>query len=397
MIIEPKIRGFICTTAHPSGCAENVKQQIDFVKAQGKIKGPKKVLIIGASTGYGLASRITTAFSAQAATIGVIFEKPADGKRTASAGWYNTAAFEKAAQQANLYAKSINGDAFSAAIKQQTIELIQRDFPDGVDLVIYSLAAPKRTDAKSGETFHSALKTTNQPFTQKTIQVMSGEISNITIEPATPAEIEATVKVMGGEDWQDWIMQLKQYGCLARHVKTIAYSYIGPSLTFPIYREGTIGAAKKHLEQTAKTIDALLSDLHGHAYISMNKAMVTQAAAAIPIVPLYISLLFKVMKDKGIHEGCIEQMYRLFAKRVYGADEVIVDKNHFIRLDDLEMRDDVQAAIQQLWPQVTTENVASLTDLAGYRRDFERLFGFAFDRVNYAADVNPVVKIESME
>jgi enoyl-[acyl-carrier protein] reductase/trans-2-enoyl-CoA reductase (NAD+) len=397
MIIEPKIRSFICTTAHPVGCAENVKQQIDFVKAQGEIKGPKKVLIIGASTGYGLASRIVAAFGANAQTIGVAFEKPANGKRTASAGWYNTAAFEKTTHADGLYAKSINGDAFSNEIKQQTIDLIKRDWQGEVDLIIYSLAAPKRIDADSGEIYSSALKTIGKPFTQKTINVMTGEISAITIEPANQAEIDATTKVMGGEDWQAWLEKLASENLLAKNCKTIAYSYIGPELTFPIYREGTIGTAKKHLEQTAKDIDEKLKDLHGHAYISVNKAMVTQASAAIPIVPLYISLLFKIMKDKGIHEGCIEQMYRMYAKRVYGSDDVITDENNLIRLDDLEMREDVQAAIKQFWANVSTENLAEITDIDGYRRDFHRLFGFKFDKVDYAADVDPAVAIESIE
>lgn len=398
MLIQPKIRGFICTTAHPEGCAQHVAEQIHYVKQQNPIsKGPKKVLVIGASTGYGLASRIVAAFGAGAKTIGVFFERGAEGKRTASPGWYNSAAFETEAQQAGLYAKSINGDAFSDTIKQKTIALIQEDWGGEVDLVIYSLASPRRTHPNSGETFNSVLKPINQTYTSKTIDVMSGHITNISIEPATNQEIADTVEVMGGEDWAMWIEALLKANVLAKGVKTVAYSYIGPELTYPIYREGTIGQAKKHLEETAKNLSQQLNSIGGQAVVSVNKALVTQASSAIPVVPLYISLLYKVMKEKQLHEGCIEQIWRLYAEALYNTNKQIqLDAQGLIRLDDLEMRADVQQTVAALWPTVNSENVKTVTDLMGYQHEFYKLFGFEVEGVDYSLDSEPEVAILSL-
>lgn len=396
MLIEPKIRGFICTTAHPTGCAENVRQQIDFVKQHVDVSGPKKVLVIGASTGYGLASRIAAAFGAHAATIGVFYEKAASAKRTASAGWYNTAAFEEAAQKANLYAKSINGDAFSQEIKQQTIDMIKNDWQGGVDLVIYSLASPRRTESKTGTVYNSTLKPIGQAYTNHTVNVMTGEVFDITLDPASTEDIEQTEKVMGGEDWFDWMQCLSENGLLAHGVKTLAYSYIGPELTFPIYRDGTIGAAKKHLYKTVNQIDALLQSINGKALISVNKALVTQASSAIPVVPLYISILYKIMKNKNLHEGCIEQISRLFTEKMYSPAGVQIDDQGFIRLDDWEMQDDIQTEVSKLWAAVNTQNLEALTDIQGYRHEFQKLFGFDLADVNYAQEVDPVVQIPSI-
>lgn len=397
MIIQPKIRGFICTTAHPTGCMQSVMEQIEFIKQQNQLpNGPKKVLIIGASTGYGLASRIAAAFGSQAKTIGVFFEKPAEGKRCASAGWYNSAAFEKAAHEAGLYAKSINGDAFSDEIKEKTLQLIQQEWQGGVDLVIYSLASPRRLHPKTGKLYHSVLKPIGQPYTSKTVDVMNGRVNDITIEPATADDIEQTVEVMGGEDWSMWIDALLSADHLAKGAMTLAYSYIGPQLTYPIYREGTIGKAKIHLEHTAEDLNQKLQTIGGHAYISVNKALVTQASAAIPVVPLYNSLLYKIMKEKNVHEDCIQQMARLF-DRLYTADKNIAVDNHgLIRIDDWEMRSDVQTAVSTLWPTITSENILNLTDLTGYRHEFHKLFGFDVAGVNYDQEVDPNVQIPSI-
>ncbi|MES2204313.1 MAG: enoyl-ACP reductase FabV [Pseudomonadota bacterium] len=396
MIVTPKIRGFICTTAHPVGCAAHVNEQIAYVQKQPKVNGPKKVLVIGASTGYGLASRIVSTFSCDAETIGVFFERPAAGARTASAGWYNTAAFEVAAQKAGRYAKSINGDAFSDQIKQDTIDLIKKDWHGGVDLVIYSLASPKRTDPKTGETFSSVLKPTAKTYTNKTVDVINGVVSEISIEPATQEEIDHTVKVMGGEDFQLWIDALLNAGVLAHGVKAIAYSYIGPEITYPVYRAGTIGKAKEDLEKITRQLNQQLSAINGHAYISVNKALVTQASSAIPVVPLYISLLYKIMKRDNNHEGCIEQMARMFQDRLYSDKPVALDDEHRIRLDDWELLPNIQAEINRDWPLVTSDNLESISDITGYRRDFHRLFGFEIDGVDYNADVNVEVEIPSI-
>lgn len=397
MIIKPKTRGFICTTAHPVGCAKHVEEQIEYVKSQPKIDGPKKALIIGASQGFGLASRITATFGSGADTIGLFFERPAADGKTATAGWYNTAAFEKAAADAGRFAKSINGDAFSNEIKQQTIDMIRENFGQ-VDLVVYSLASPRRVHPETGETFNSVLKPIGQSFTNKTVNFHTGEVSDAVFEPATDEEIRQTVAVMGGEDWEMWINALTEAGVLADDAITVAYSYIGPEVTHAVYRSGTIGRAKEDLEATAHRLMDRLQAKGGRAFVSVNKALVTQASAAIPVVPLYISILYKLMKEQGIHEGCIEQMYRLFNERLYVQDgQTSVDDKGRIRVDDLEMREDIQAEVTKLWQTVSTENVAGISDLEGYRKEFFRLFGFELDGVNYEADVNEHVEISCAE
>ncbi|MDJ1469092.1 trans-2-enoyl-CoA reductase family protein [Cytophagaceae bacterium DM2B3-1] len=395
MIIEPRIRGFICLTAHPEGCKQNVVNQINYVKSKGAINGPKKVLVIGASTGFGLASRITSAFGAGAATIGVYFEKPPAEGKTASPGWYNTAAFEAEAQKAGLYAKSINGDAFSDEIKQKTMDLIKADLGT-VDLVIYSLASPRRTHPKTGVVYNSALKPIGQTFTNKTVNFHTGVVSEISITPASEEDITNTIAVMGGEDWAMWIEALKGANLLSPGATTVAYSYIGPALTEPVYRKGTIGRAKDDLEATAFTIADSLKDINGQAYVSVNKALVTQASSAIPVIPLYISLLYKVMKEEGIHEGCIEQMQRLFQTRLFAGSAIPTDEKGRIRIDDWEMREDVQAKVAALWEQSTTESLPEIGDLAGYKADFMNLFGFDVAGVDYQADANEMVQVPGL-
>ena len=395
MIIEPRMRGFICLTAHPDGAAQNVKNQIAYVKSKGSIAGAKKVLVIGASTGFGLASRISSAFGSDAATIGVFFEKPPVEGKTASPGWYNSAAFEQEAQQAGLYAKSINGDAFSDEVKAQTIQLIKQDLGQ-VDLVIYSLASPVRMHPKTGVLHRSVLKPIGQVYANKTVDFHSGNVTQVSIEPCAGDDIENTVAVMGGEDWAMWIEALKAENLLADGVQTIAYSYIGPALTEPVYRKGTIGRAKDHLEATAFSITDSLQDIQGKAYVSVNKALVTQASSAIPVIPLYISLLYKIMKAEGIHEGCIEQIQRLYQDRLFTGKPVPVDEQGRIRIDDWEMRPDVQAKVAELWEQATTENLAEIGDLAGYREDFYNLFGFNFPEVDYTAEANENVGVPSI-
>lgn len=396
MIIQPRTRGFICLTAHPEGAAKNIQKQIAYVKSKGKINnGPKKVLVIGASTGFGIASRISAAFGSDAATIGVFFEKPATAGRPATAGWYNSAAFEKEAQAAGLYAKSINGDAFSDEIKQQTIDLIKKDLGQ-IDLVVYSLASPRRTHPKTGVSYSSVLKPIGETFTNKTVDFHTGKVTDISIEPVDKDEdIANTIAVMGGEDWKFWMEDLAKAGVLAEGVKTVAYSYIGPALTFPIYRNGTIGQAKNDLEATVPVINDILSGVNGRSYVSVNKALVTQSSSAIPVVPLYISLLYKVMKEKGIHEGCIEQMQRLFADRLY-ADAIELDEKGRIRVDDWEMRDDVQAEVAVLWDKVTSENIEDISDIEGYRNDFFQLFGFNVDQIDYEAETDELVQVPSI-
>ena len=399
MIIQPRTRGFICLTAHPDGALQAVKNQIEYVKSKGKIKnGPKKVLVIGASTGFGLSSRIAAAFGSDAATIGVFFEKPASEGKMGTAGWYNSAAFEKEAHAAGLYAKSINGDAFSDDIKRQTIDLIKKDLGQ-VDLVVYSLASPRRTHPKTGVAYASVLKPIGQPFTNKTVDFHTGVVSDITINPVENDEdIANTIAVMGGEDWKFWIEDLKAAGVLAAGVKTVAYSYIGPELTFPIYRNGTIGQAKNDLEATVPVLNELLKDLHGVSYVSVNKALVTQSSSAIPVVPLYISLLYKVMKAKGTHEGTIEQMQRLFADRLYTENgDVALDSEGRIRIDDWEMAEDVQAEVAKYWDKVTTETLAEISDIDGYRKEFFNLFGFELEGVDYEKDTDENVQVPSIE
>ena len=390
MIIKPKVRGFVCVTAHPAGCAAHIQQQIDYVKSTGPIKpGPRKVLVIGASTGYGLASRITAAFGSGAATLGIFYERPSEDGRPATPGWYNSIAFTRAARAAGLYAGNINGDAFSADIKQQALALIARDMGP-VDLVIYSLASPRRTHPKTGVVHKSVLKPLGAPYTNKTVDTDKGVVSDITIEPASETEAADTVAVMGGEDWEMWMQALADAKLLAPGATSVAYSYIGPVHTWPIYKDGTIGRAKVDLERAGRAIDAQLK-AHGggRAFISVNKALVTQASSAIPVVPLYISILYKVMKAKGTHEGCIEQIQRLFATQLYNGATVRFDPEGRARVDDWEMRPEIQDAISAIWPQVTTENLAQLTDIDGYRTEFLRLFGFGLPGVDYDAEVEP--------
>ena len=388
------MRGFICLTAHPKGCEQNVKKQIEYVKSKGPIDGAKRVLVVGASTGFGLASRISSAFGCGASTIGVFFEKPPTEGKTASPGWYNSAAFEKEAQNAGLYAKSINGDAFSKEVKQQVIETIKADLGQ-IDLVIYSLASPVRMHPDTGVLHRSSLKPIGGTFTNKTVDFHTGLVSQVSIEPAVQEDIDNTVVVMGGEDWAMWMQELKDANLLAPRATTIAYSYIGPSVTEAVYRKGTIGRAKDHLEATAFTITDNLKDLNGKAFVSVNKALVTQASSAIPVIPLYISLLYKIMKAEGIHEGCIEQIQRLYSQRLYTGKEVPTDANGRIRIDDWEMREDVQEKVANLWIKATTETLPEIGDLAGYKQDFLNLFGFGFDGVDYESDTNEMVAISS--
>lgn len=395
MIIEPRMRGFICLTSHPKGCEQNVLNQIDYVKSKGAIDGPKKVLVIGASTGFGLASRITSAFGSNAATIGVFFEKaPAEGK-TASPGYYNSLAFEAAAGKAGLYAKSINGDAFSNEVKAQTIDLIKADLGQ-IDLVIYSLASPVRQHPVSGVLHRSVLKPIGDTFTDKTVDFHTGIVSDVTITPCSEEDIENTVTVMGGEDWQMWMDALLNAGVLADGATTVAYSYIGPKVTEPVYRKGTIGMAKDHLEASAFKITEDLAKIGGKAFVSVNKALVTQASSAIPVIPLYISLLYKIMKANGTHEGCIEQIQRLFSARLYTYAAVPVDEKGRIRIDDWEMNTDVQKEVAELWKVATTENLPAIGDLNGYKSDFINLFGFGIDGVDYALESNEMVEIPGL-
>ncbi|MBB6674962.1 enoyl-ACP reductase FabV [Cohnella nanjingensis] len=396
MIIQPKTRGFICTTAHPDGCASQVQRQVEYVQSQPAIEGPRNVLVIGASTGYGLASRVVASFASSANTIGVYFDKAAEGARTASAGWYNSAAFEQAARDAGRKSFSIVGDAFSDEIKTKTIGLIKREF-GAVDLVVYSVASPRRTHPKTGETFSSVIKPLGDTYSNKTVNFHTGEVTTASIEPATEDEVRQTVAVMGGEDWQMWIDALQDAGALAAGATTVAYTYIGPEITHAVYREGTIGRAKEDLEATGLRLNEQLSATGGRAFVSVNKALVTQSSSAIPVVPLYISVLYKVMKERGLHEGCIEQMYRLFSERLYGASPAAVDEKGRIRIDDWEMRPEIQAEVARLWAELTTENVYELSDLEGYRREFFQLFGFETSGIDYEAEANPDVAIPNQQ
>ena len=390
MIIKPKVRGFVCVTAHPTGCSAHIQQQIDYVKSKGPIKsGPKKVLVIGSSTGFGLGSRITAAFGSDAATLGIFFERPSEEGRPATPGWYNTIAFTKAAHAAGLYAKNLNGDAFSDDIKKQALDLIAKDLGQ-VDLVVYSLASPRRQHPRTGAVHKSTLQPIGAPYTNKTVDTDKGIVSEVTIQPADEAGIADTIAVMGGEDWEMWMQALSDAKLLAPGATTVAYSYIGPVHTWPIYKDGTIGRAKIDLERAAKAIDAKLkASVGGRAFISVNKALVTQASSAIPVVPLYISILYKVMKAKGIHETTIEQMQRLFATQLYNDNQPKFDSEGRVRVDDWEMRDDVQAEVSKIWPQCTTENLAELTDIAGYRTEFLKMFGFGLSGIDYDAEVEP--------
>lgn len=395
MIIKPRVRGFMCVTTHPVGCEANVRQQIDYVKAQGEIpNGPKKVLVIGASTGYGLASRISAAFGSGAATLGIFFEKEGTEKKPGTAGWYNSAAFHKFADAEGLYAKSINGDAFSDEIKEKTIAHIKADLGQ-VDLVVYSLAAPRRQHPKSGEVFNSTLKPIGKDVSQRGVNTDKETIETVTLPAATQDDIDSTVAVMGGEDWQMWIEALDEAGVLADGAKTTAYTYLGERITWDIYWHGTIGRAKQDLDKRVIDIRERLAAKGGDARVSVLKAVVTQASSAIPIMPLYLSLLFKVMKADGSHEGCIEQVYGLFRNSLYG-DQPTCDEEGRLRADGLELRPEIQQAVSDAWDKVTTENLHDVTDFAGYKQEFLKLFGFGVDGVDYEADVDPVVPIAEL-
>jgi enoyl-[acyl-carrier protein] reductase / trans-2-enoyl-CoA reductase (NAD+) len=391
MIIKPKVRGFICTNAHPQGCAANVQEQIAFTKTKGAVaSAPKKVLVLGCSTGFGLASRITAAFGGGADTLGVCFEKSPTDDRCGTAGYYNTSAFHDAAAAAGLYAHTINGDAFSDAIKQQVIDEIKKSLGK-VDLIIYSLASPRRTDPKTGEVYSSVLKPINQVYTSKNLNTDTLKISEVSIEPASEQEIAQTVKVMGGEDWELWIDVLQAAGVLSQGCKTVAYTYLGDKLTWPIYGKATIGKAKEDLDRAAKALNNKMQSLNGTANVAVLKAVVTQASSAIPIMPLYLAILFKVMKEGGTHEGCIEQIQRLFKECLYSANPRMDDASRF-RVDELELSREVQSKVEAIWPQVTEENLFELTDFKGYKDEFLRLFGFGVKGVDYDAETSPLVK-----
>lgn len=389
------MRGFICLTAHPEGCEKNVVNQIEYIKSKGPIDGPKNVLVIGASTGFGLASRITAAFGSQAATIGVFFEKPPAEGKTATPGWYNSAAFQKHAIAAGLYAKSINGDAFSNEIKTKTIDLIKKDLGQ-IDLVIYSLASPVRMHPQTGVLHRSVLKPIGTTYSNKTVDFHTGIVSTISIEPCSEEDISNTVAVMGGEDWEMWIDALNEAGVLAPQALTLAYSYIGPALTEAVYRKGTIGRAKDHLEATAFKIADKLKPTGGNAYVSVNKALVTQASSAIPVIPLYISLLYKVMKKENNHEGCIEQIQRLFKERLYTAQQIPLDEKGRIRIDDWEMLETVQNQVSDLWVKADTDTLPEIGDLEGYKTEFLSLFGFGLDGIDYSIDTNENLPIQGL-
>ncbi|MEH8016096.1 trans-2-enoyl-CoA reductase family protein [Rheinheimera muenzenbergensis] len=396
MVIQPKIRGFICTNAHPVGCAEHVKEQIDYVKQLGPVaNGPKNVLVIGASTGYGLASRITAAFGSGAKTLGIFFEKEPSDSKTASAGWYNTAAFEQAANAEGLWNKHLNGDAFTDELKAQAIDIIRREMGK-IDLVVYSLAAPRRKDPVTGEVFSSVLKPIGQSYTARTLNTSKREIEEVSVDPANDDEIYQTVKVMGGEDWERWLSQLDAAAVLADNCQTVAYTYIGKELTWPIYGKATIGKAKEDLDRAAAAISSQLAGKKGKAYVASLKALVTQASSAIPIMPLYISLLYRVMKQEGSHEGCIEQINGLFRQGLY-SDAPIMDDAGRLRMDGKELSPHIQQAVKDLWGQVTTDTIDTLTDYVGYHNEFLRLFGFGYSHVDYDADVSPMVPLQNLQ
>ncbi len=398
MIIKPKIRGFICTTTHPVGCEKNIQAQIEYTKKQGRIEnGPKRVLVIGSSAGYGMSSRIAAAYGSDAATIGVFFEKPATERKPGSAGWYNSAAFEKQAKADGLYAKSINGDAFANETKAKVIELIKEDLGK-IDAVIYSVAAPVRKLPDTGEVVRSCLKPIGETYVSTAIDTNKDCIIEASVEPATEEEVANTVTVMGGQDWELWLNALAEADVLAEGVKTVAYSYIGTELTWPIYWDGALGKAKVDLDRASTAIQEQLAPLNGEAYVSVLKSVVTQASSAIPVMPLYISMVFKIMKEKGLHEGCMEQIYRLFSSQLYKGDgsAPTTDEARRLRLDDWELRDDVQQACKELWPTITTENLFDLTDYHEYKDEFLRLFGFGVDGVDYDADVDTLVEFDCL-
>lgn len=391
MVIKPRVRGFVCVTSHPEGCAAHVQQQIDYVKSKGSISGgPKNVLVIGSSTGFGLSSRIAAAFGCGANTMGVFFERPSEEDRLGTAGWYNSIGFTAKAREAGLYARNFNGDAFSNEMKSDVIQAIKDDM-GSIDLVVYSLASPRRTHPDTGTVHKSVLKPVGTTYSNRTVDTDRGIVSEITIDPASEAEIADTVAVMGGDDWERWINALDGAGVLAPGATTVAYSYIGPEVTWDIYKNGTIGLAKNDLEAACARIDAKLKgiDANGRALISVNKALVSQASSAIPVVPLYISILYKIMKANGTHEGCIEQMQRLFAERLYNGADLQLDEAGRVRIDDLEMKPEVQTAGAAIWPRVTTENLEELTDIVGYREEFLKMFGFGLPGIDYEADSEP--------
>lgn len=399
MIIKPKIRGFICTTTHPVGCDANVAEQIAYTKAQGPVKnGPKRVLVLGASAGYGLSSRIAAAFGSDAATIGVFFEKPGTEKKPGSAGWYNSVAFDKYAKEAGLYAKSINGDAFSNEAKAKTIELIKQDLGQ-IDLVVYSLASPVRKMPDTGEVVRSSLKPIGDTYTSTAIDTNKDTIIEASVEPATEQEVANTVTVMGGQDWELWINALAEAGVLAEGAKTVAYSYIGTEITWPIYWHGALGKAKEDLDRASGELNKQLASIGGEAYVAVQKSVVTQASAAIPVMPLYLSMAFKIMREKGLHEGCMEQIFRLFDDRLYREDGAApaTDEQNRLRLDDWELRDEVQNACKELWPQITTDNLFELTDYQLYKDEFLKLFGFGIEGVDYDADVATDLRFDCVE
>ena len=394
MIIKPKVRGFMCITAHPLGCDANVKEQIDYIKKQQVFDGPKRVLVIGASTGYGLAARITAAFGSGASTLGVFFEKPGSEKKTASAGWYNSAAFHKYASSESLYAKSINGDAFSDEIKQKVIEIIKADLGQ-IDLVIYSLASPRRQHPKTGEVFNSTLKPIGKDVTLRGINTDKEEIQEFNLSAASEKDITQTVAVMGGEDWSLWLKSLNDAGVLAEGASTSAFTYVGEKATWDLYWNGTIGRAKQDLDKKVKDISKMLAPINGTARVAVLKAVVTQASSAIPIMPLYLSLLFKAMKKKGTHEGCIEQLYRLYTECLYSETPRLDDVGR-LRVDELEIQPEIQDELSNAWSNITTENLHKLTDFKGYKEEFIKLFGFGVSDINYDAEVDPVVDIKNL-
>ena len=394
MIIKPRVRGFMCITSHPSGCEKNVRDQIDYIRAQESIDAPKRVLVIGSSTGYGLSARITAAFGSGASTLGVFFEKPGSERKPGTAGWYNSAAFHKYAEEDGLYAKSINGDAFSDDIKKTAIETIKSDMGQ-VDLVIYSLAAPRRQHPVTGEVFNSTLKPVGKDITMLGINTDKEVIQEFSLEKATTKEIEDTVAVMGGEDWQMWLDALSAAGVLADGAKTTAFTYIGEKMTWDLYWDGTIGQAKKDLDTKVLSIREKLAQTGGDARVSVLKAVVTQSSSAIPVMPLYLAMLFKEMKAEGSHEGCIEQLYRLFTEGLY-CDNPRLDSEGRLRMDELEMRPNIQDKVAESWAKISTENLHSLTDFEGYKQDFLGLFGFNISGVDYEADVNPEVAIANL-
>ncbi len=399
MIIKPKIRGFICTTTHPTGCEANVREQIEFTKAQGSIKnGPKRVLVIGSSSGYGLSSRIAAAFGSNASTIGVFFEKPPTEKKTGTAGWYNAAAFDKAANEAGLYAKSINGDAFSHEARAKVIELIKEDLGN-IDMVVYSLASPVRKLPDTGEVTRSSLKPIGQPYRSTAIDTNKDVITEAEIEPATEQEVADTVTVMGGEDWELWINALNNAGVLAEGCKTVAYSYIGTDITWPIYWHGALGKAKEDLDRAAAELNSKLGKKGGSANVAVLKSVVTQASSAIPVMPLYLAMVFRIMREQGLHEGCMQQIHRMFSTQLFKDDNSApaTDDSNRLRLDDWELREEVQEECRKLWPQVTTENLFDVTDYQLYKDEFLKLFGFGLDGVDYEADVSPLVDFQPIE